>query len=162
MDYSNITSEQDCWLGDTNVYLPDVKTEDQTVVSTYQNWISQLVQEYSIDGLRIDAAKHVNNGFWPGFCSAAGVFCIGEVFDADPHDASQYQGDQAMDSILHYPIYQALVDAFALPGAQNMSAMTDMISQCKSLFKDPTVLGNLLENQDVPRWANTSVDEQSM
>ena len=56
MDFSNITSEQFCWLGDTNVYLPDVKTEDPFVVSTYNNWIQQLVQEYGIDGLRIDGA----------------------------------------------------------------------------------------------------------
>ena len=67
-----------------------------------------------------------------------------------------------MDSILHYPMYNALLSAFGLPGPQNMSAMTDMISQCSTLFKDPTLLGNFLENQDVPRWANASVDEQSM
>ena len=27
--------------------------------------------------------RHVNTDFWPKFCSAAGVFCIGEVFDDD-------------------------------------------------------------------------------
>ena len=67
-----------------------------------------------------------------------------------------------MDSILHYPMYNALLSAFVIPGAQNMSAMTDMISQCATLFNDTTLLGNFLENQDVPRWANVSVDQQSM
>ena len=43
-----------CWLGDTNVALADLKTEDPVVAETYQAWIKQLVQEYSIDGLRID------------------------------------------------------------------------------------------------------------
>ncbi|EJD02103.1 alpha-amylase [Fomitiporia mediterranea MF3/22] len=162
VDFSNDTSVQMCWLGDTNVYLPDVKTEDPFVVSTYNSWIQQLVQEFNIDGLRIDAAKHVNNGFWPGFCSSAGVFCIGEVFDADPAQASQYQGPTALDSILHYPMYNALTAAFTIPGTQNMSAMPDMISRSASLFKDPTLLGNFLENQDVPRWGNLSVDPQSM
>lgn len=31
-----------------------MKTEDPTVVATYSNWIQSLVQEYNIDGLRID------------------------------------------------------------------------------------------------------------
>ncbi|KAL5529439.1 hypothetical protein ACEPAG_5424 [Sanghuangporus baumii] len=162
VDFSNITSEQLCWLGDTNVYLPDVKTDDPFVVSTYNSWIQQLVQEFGIDGLRIDAAKHVNDGFWPGFCASAGVFCIGEVFDADPADALMYQGSDALDSILHYPMYNALTAAFAIPGPQNMSAMTDMISRSKQLSTDTTVLGNFIENQDVPRWTNLSVDPQSM
>lgn len=162
IDWGNRTSEQDCWLGDTEVYLPDVKTEDPAVVSGYNNWIKDLVQEYNIDGLRIDAAKHVNTDFWPGFCASAGVFCIGEVFDADPAQASEFQGPNSLDSILHYPMYNAIASAFAIPGPQNMSAMSDMISRCKSLFKDPTLLGNFLENQDVPRWGNISVDPQSL
>ena len=29
-------------------------------------------------------------------------------------------------------------------------------------LQDPTLLGNFLEDQDVPRWANISVDPQSM
>ncbi len=31
-----------------------------------------------------------------------------------------------------------------------------------SRLQDPTLLGNFLEDQDVPRWANHSVDPQSM
>ncbi|THG98907.1 hypothetical protein EW026_g3356 [Hermanssonia centrifuga] len=162
VDYSNLTSEQNCWLGDDKVPLPDVNTQDSTVVSGYTSWIKTLVETYNIDGLRIDAAKHVNVDFWPQFCGAAGVFCIGEVFGDDIDFASQYQGPQALDSILQYPMYGALVDAFAIPGPQNMSAMTDMIAQSKAKFKDPGLLGNFLENQDLPRWANISVDVQSL
>jgi hypothetical protein len=54
IDWNNLTSIQYCWLGDTTVPLPDVNTQDPTVVSTYGSWISNLVQEYGIDGLRID------------------------------------------------------------------------------------------------------------
>jgi alpha-amylase len=44
----------DCWLGDTVVTLPDVNTENPSVSQAYQNWISGFVQEFSIDGFRID------------------------------------------------------------------------------------------------------------
>jgi len=161
VDYTNTTSEEICWLGDTKVYLPDVKTEDPTVVSAYSDWIAQLVQDYNIDGLRIDAAKHVDMPFWPSFCGAAGVFCIGEVFDGDVPSVAEWQGPEAMDSVLNYPTYTALVDAFTIPGPGNISALVDTISQSKTLFHDPTVLGNFLEDQDVPRWSNLSVDPQS-
>ncbi|PIL23741.1 ATP-binding cassette transporter [Ganoderma sinense ZZ0214-1] len=162
IQWGNTTSEQNCWLGDLNVTLPDVKTQDPGVVSAYSSWIKALVQEFQIDGLRIDAAKHVNMDFWPQFCGAAGVYCIGEVFDADPGQALQWQGSQALDAILNYPMYNALVSAFTIPGPQNMSALTDMITQIKAKSSDPTLLGNFLEDQDVPRWASLSVDPQTM
>lgn len=54
VDWNNITSIQECWLGDTKVALPDVNTEDPVVISAYGEWIQSLVQEYGIDGLRID------------------------------------------------------------------------------------------------------------
>jgi len=47
IDYDNTTSIQDCWLGDSNVELPDLKTEDSVVAEGYQAWINQLVAEYS-------------------------------------------------------------------------------------------------------------------
>ncbi|GBE82522.1 Alpha-amylase 1 [Sparassis crispa] len=162
IDWGNTTSEQNCWLGDTNVPLPDVNTQDPTVVSAYSAWIQELIQEFGIDGLRIDAAKHVNMNFWPAFCGAAGVFCIGEVFDDDPSQAAQWQGSDALDSILNYPVYGALVDAFTIPGPQNMSALSDMIAESKVLFKDPGLLGNFLEDQDLPRWGNLSADPESL
>ncbi|KAI0665092.1 alpha-amylase [Cubamyces menziesii] len=162
IDWGNTTSEQNCWLGDLNVTLPDVNTQDPGVVSAYSTWIKALVQEFNIDGLRIDAAKHVDMEFWPQFCGAAGVYCIGEVFDADAGQALQWQGKQSLDAILNYPMYNALVDAFTIPGSQNMSAVTTMIEQIKQKSSDPTLLGNFLEDQDVPRWASLSVDPQSL
>ncbi|KAG2048742.1 glycoside hydrolase family 13 protein [Suillus hirtellus] len=162
IDWSNTTSEEQCWLGDTVVPLPDLNTEDPTVVAGFGDWIQSLVKEYNIDGLRIDAAKHVNIDFWPVFCGKAGVFCIGEVYGSDIDDAALYQGPNALDSILNYPMYTALLDAFTLPGPQNMSAVADMIGQEAAKFKDPTLLGNFIENQDIPRWANISVDPQSL
>lgn len=49
--------------------------------------------------------------------------------------ASQFQGPDALDSILNYPTYNALVSAFAIPGAQNMSALTEKITQSQKSFK---------------------------
>lgn len=75
-------------------------------------------------------------------------------------------------------MYNALVDAFAIPGKLNTSSLADMITQSQKKFKaspcsytrdfhlivlqDTGVLGNFLENQDLPRWHNMSVDVQSL
>ncbi|KAF8644131.1 hypothetical protein AX16_008659 [Volvariella volvacea WC 439] len=163
IQWGNATSEEECWMGDERVPLPDLDTRNPAVVSQYGDWIENLVREYEIDGLRIDAAKHVNMDFWPDFASRAGVFCMGEVFsgiEVDP--VAQWQGPQALDSVLNFPMYQALADAFAIPGPQNMSALTVTLQEARSKFKDVSVLGNFLENHDVPRWHNKSVDPQSL
>ncbi|KAG8983820.1 hypothetical protein FRB90_005717 [Tulasnella sp. 427] len=162
VDYNNQTSAQLCWLGDNKVTLPDVNTENPTVISTYNQWVSQFVQDFAIDGLRIDAAKHVRADFWGPFCDAAGVFCIGEVFGDDIDLAASYQGPTTLDSILNFPQYSALKDAFAIPGPGNMSSLVDQFSLARKKFTDVGVLGNFLENQDLPRWTSFSVDIQSM
>ena len=58
--------------------------------------------------------------------------------------ASTWQGP--LDSILHYPMYNALVQAFQIPGPQNMSAMVDTIAQAKKMFKAsiPKGMGKLV------------------
>lgn len=155
-------SEMNCWLGDEKVPLPDLNTQDPQVQAGYADWIKNLVQEYSIDGLRIDAAKHVDSNFWGPFCSSAGVFCMGEVFGDDMTLASQYQGPGTLDSILNFPVYDALVEAFRIPGKANTSGLALVHDAMKSGFHDVTVLGNFLENQDLPRWHSFSSDPQSL
>ncbi|RDB21011.1 Alpha-amylase 1 [Hypsizygus marmoreus] len=161
--WGNETSEQECWMGDEKVPLPDLDTRNPTVIEQYGEWIQNLVKEYSIDGLRIDAAKHVQMDFWPKFCAKAGVFCMGEVFGGlDVEAVAQYQGPQALDSVLNFPLYSALVEAFAIPGPQNVTALAQVFDESKKKFTDTGLLGNFLENQDLPRWHNQSVDPQSL
>ena len=78
-DWVNQTDVEQCWLGDSKVPLADINTEDDTVVSTIKSWIKALVNDYTIDGLRIDTVRHVRKDFWPDFAQAAGVFTMGEV-----------------------------------------------------------------------------------
>lgn len=47
VDYDNDTSIEECWLGDSNVELTDLRTEDAVVAQGYQTWIKQLVSNYS-------------------------------------------------------------------------------------------------------------------
>lgn len=104
VDYSNITSIQDCWLGDTVVPLPDLKTEASNVMSGYQTWIKELISNYSIDGLRVDTVYEVDKAFWPGFNTAASVYMVGEVDDGDAATVCGYQTSGGMMGVLNYPM----------------------------------------------------------
>ncbi|GME28447.1 hypothetical protein GTA08_BOTSDO06744 [Neofusicoccum parvum] len=154
-DYNNQDLVEDCWLGDDTVQLVDLKTEDSRVLEGYETWISQLVSNYSIDGLRIDTAKHVDKAFYPGFETAAGVFATGEVFDGDPSYTCDYQN--YMDSVLNYPVYYPLVRAFTSTSG-SISDLVNMINTLKSGCKDTTLLGSFSENHDITRFAAITSD----
>jgi alpha-amylase len=83
IDYSNQISAEQCWMGDDKVALMDLNTENAFVQETMNQMIKDLVATYQIDGLRIDAAKHVPQAFLKSFCASAGVFCTGEVYTGD-------------------------------------------------------------------------------
>ncbi|MGI4814179.1 MAG: alpha-amylase family glycosyl hydrolase [Janthinobacterium lividum] len=142
------TNDVQCWLGDSNVELTDVDTSRQDVINLYYAWIKNLVSTYSIDGLRIDTAKHIQQPFWPGFNTAAGVYCVGEVADGDPNYSLPYQN--YLDGILNYPLYYPLLRAFQSTTG-SMSDLVAMVNTIKSGAKDSTLLGNFIENHDNPR-----------
>ncbi|KAF5324747.1 hypothetical protein D9611_004519 [Ephemerocybe angulata] len=161
--WGDTQSEQTCWFGDEKVPLADVDTTNPTVIQRYGDWIQGMVKEYGIDGLRIDAAKHVQKSFWPTFCGKAGVFCMGEVFGgAEVDPIAEWQGPDALDSVLNFPMYAALRDAYSIPGPANITQLDQVFQDSKKKFKDTTLLGNFVENHDVPRWHNLSVDPQSL
>lgn len=118
-NYDDQTNVEDCWLGDTTVSLPDLNTELSSVETIWYDWVADLVSNYSsktsyhrpklsqeltfpVDGLRIDTVKHVQESFWPDYNDAAGVYCVGEVFDGDPAYTCPYQN--YLDGVLNYPM----------------------------------------------------------
>lgn len=154
-DTSNSTNIEQCWMGDTTVPLPDLRTEDSSVASEYQSWISSLVSDYSIDGLRLDSMMEVNTGFWSGFHDSAGVYMIGEV---DNSDASYVCGFQDyLPGVLNYATYSPLVAAFESTSG-SMSNLADTINTVKGDCSDTSLLGTFSENHDQPRFASLTGD----
>ncbi|GAB4472023.1 MAG: alpha-amylase family glycosyl hydrolase [Erythrobacter tepidarius] len=63
------------WIGESSVYgdfsgLDDLATENPQVVAGMIAIFGQWIDEYGIDGFRIDTAKHVNPEFWRAFVPA--------------------------------------------------------------------------------------------
>ena len=64
--------------------------------------MAQLTE--TVDGFRIDAAKHVAKPFWTQFQPAAGIYTVGEALNPDPGYACQYMSD-ALSGVLNYPMF---------------------------------------------------------
>jgi alpha-amylase len=107
------------------------------------------VSKYHIDGLRVDAVKHVPKSFWAEFSKAAGVFTIGEVLDRSMPFVAGYVG--SLDSVLNYPFYYRVSETLF----QNKNMLT--LSNYFSEFGQHTNLnnlhyfGNFCDNHDNPR-----------
>ncbi|KAL4788290.1 glycoside hydrolase superfamily [Aspergillus varians] len=152
-DYQNQVEK--CWLSTRAVSLPDVDTTQDRVKRIWYDWIGDLVSNYSIDGLRVDTVKHVQTDFWRDYNDAAGVYCVGEVFDGNPEFTCSYQ--DYMDGVLNYPIYYPLLRAFSSTSG-NINDLYDMINNVKSTCADSTLLGSFIENHDNPRFASYTND----
>jgi alpha-amylase len=89
----NQTRVEQCWLGDTNVPLADINTEDQNLVQFWYNWIANTTKTYGVDGVRIDTVKHIRQDFWTGFKDSAGVWCVGEVLANETEYVGPYTSE---------------------------------------------------------------------
>jgi len=155
-DYANQTNVEQCWLGDENVALVDVDTEDDSIVSTLNTWVKNLVSTYGADGVRIDTVKHVRKDFWPNFASSAGVYTIGEVLDNRTEYVTDYT--QVLDAVLDYPGWYPLVAGFQTQYG-NLSALADHVTTSQSSYKNGLFgTGAFLENHDQPRFQSLSND----
>lgn len=154
-DWSNATNYQDCWLYPLGVALADLDTESDTVVDMFGTWIKELVANYSIDGLRIDAAKHVDTAFLPTFINNAGIFALGEVLTGVVEDFCPYQTDGLLDAMPNYLEYYPLITSF---NGGDMTELASMRDQARSACNDTSVLGSFAENHDMPRFASYNDD----
>ncbi|GCB27446.1 alpha-amylase A type-3 [Aspergillus awamori] len=154
-DPRNETCVLDCWMGDTVVSLPDLRNEDQQVQNILGTWISELVSNYSIDGLRIDSVLNIAPDFFSNFTKSSGVFTVGEGATADAADVCPLQ--PSLNGLLNYPLYYILTNAFNTTNG-NLSTITESISYTKGQCEDVLALGTFTANQDVPRFGSYTSD----
>ncbi|KAK0730547.1 glycoside hydrolase superfamily [Lasiosphaeris hirsuta] len=155
IDYNSQSSIETCWQGSNAVSLPDLRTENDDVRRIWNQWVTSMVSKYSIDGIRIDSAKHVETSFWAGFKAAAGVYITGEVFNGDPLYVVPYQ--KYMDGVLDYPSYYWILRAFQSTSG-SVSELVDGLAKLTSSALDLSLYGSFLENHDVERFPSFTSD----
>ncbi len=150
------------YSGESNTYgdfagLDDLFTEDPRVVSGMEGIFDYWIQNYDIDGFRIDTMKYVNLEFWQQFlphilatAKAAGkpdFFAFGEVYDllSDPY-LSKFTTAGRSQAVLDFTFQQGARDFGASKPTSQLAAVfanDDWLTDADSnAYQFPTFLGN--------------------
>ncbi|MFP3990900.1 pullulanase-type alpha-1,6-glucosidase [Streptomyces sp. E11-3] len=99
------------------VGLDDLWTERPEVVEGMENIYKTWVEDFDIDGFRIDTVKHVNTEFWTQWATTLDAyaakqgrddfFMFGEVYSADPAINAEYVTEGRLDATLDFPFQEA-------------------------------------------------------
>lgn len=160
------------------VGLDDLYTENPRVVDgfieIYGNWIDQ----FGIDGFRIDTAKHVNPEFWQKFApamleraKAKGIpnfHIFGEVANdgVNVHEQAYYTRVAGLPSVLDFAFRRAAIEAV---GGKQGSEVFKNLTDADALYAEsameglrlPTFLGNHDNGRFARemRMANSNADD---
>jgi glycosidase len=158
------------WRGESNLNgdfsgLDDLFTEHPRVVEGFIEIFGKWIDDFGIDGFRIDTARHVNPEFWQAFvpamtarAKARGIpnfHIFGEVFDPDPGMLARFTKVDRYPTLLDFAFQSAVSDVVA------RKAPTDKLArlfQMDALYEGgdararqlPTFLGN----HDMGRFAH--------
>jgi len=145
--------------------LDDLFTEHPRVLDGMIEIFGQWIDDFGLDGFRIDTARHVNPEFWQAFvpamrerAKAKGIpnfHIFGEVFDPDPATLARFTKVDGFPAVLDFAFQSAVTDVVAKAAPTERLArlfMADTLYEggeatAKTL---PTFLGN----HDMGRFAH--------
>jgi glycosidase len=152
------------FTGENSLYgdffgLDDLFTERREVVEGMTDIYSSWIEEFGVDGFRIDTTKHVNLEFWQYFgphvvdaAAASGnddFFAFGEVFDQQfgPQFMSEFSTRGELQSTIDFGFQLAARDFASAGGSaaglRDFFALDDWYTDADSnAYSMPTFLGN--------------------
>ncbi len=141
--------------------LPDLK---QSNPETYQYLMDNTlwwIKETGVDGIRLDAVKHIEKDFWAKFVPEIkeksgkdDLFVMGEVFHGDPNYVADYQR-MGIDYVFDLPLYYTMNETFAQ--GHSMKRIGERLAQ-DALYPEPDKLVTVLDNHDLPRFLHEARD----
>jgi neopullulanase len=144
--------------------LDDLFTEHPRVVQGMIEIYGHWIDEYGIDGFRVDTARHVNPEFWQAFVPAMlerarkkgipNFHIFGEVFDSDPGTLARFTRVDRYPSVLDFAFQSVVTDVVGRGASTEKLAK---LFQADALYEGgeaaakrlPTFLGN----HDMGRFA---------
>ena len=142
--------------------LDDIATENPEVIEGWIKVWSDWINNFDIDGFRIDTFKHVNPEFWLKVIPAIKEVALkkgktdfaifGEVYDPSPYVTSTFVRTKQIDSLLDFP-FQERVSRFAKYGTNTIELAA--LFNADDLYTTPTTnaygLITFLGNHDMGR-----------
>ncbi|MCJ7840275.1 alpha-glycosidase [Lederbergia sp. NSJ-179] len=137
-------------------FMPKLNTQNQEVRNYLLNVGRYWVEEFDIDGWRLDVANEVDYAFWRDFRRVVkgikpDLYILGEIW----HDAMPWlRGDQ-FDAVMNYPFTRNILDLFAketIDCKHFVESMTSVIHRYPSSINASAF--NLVGSHDTPRVLN--------
>ncbi|RDW16959.1 alpha-glycosidase [Oceanobacillus arenosus] len=133
--------------------MPKLNTENPEVKKYLLDVARYWIEEFDIDGWRLDVANEVDHAFWREFRNIVkqtkpDAYILGEIW----HDSMPWlQGDQ-FDAVMNYPFTNGAIDFFA-KDMINASSFANVISKVLTMYPANVnaVSFNLLDSHDTPR-----------
>jgi len=154
--------------------LDDIATEKDVVVEGFAQVYASWVNDYGIDGFRIDTAKHLDDAFlgkwWPRVqaltaSSNPDLFAFGEVYDSSTATLTAFVRDRGIPATLDFAFSNAAVQ-FAT--GNNITDITNVfgaddwyITGTSNAYNQPTFLGNhdMGRFGQLLKWAGSPVGD---
>jgi alpha-amylase len=125
---------ENSWYGDF-FGLDDLFTEHPRVVEGMIDIYKAWIEDFGVDGFRIDTMKHVNDEFWQRFGpeildfarqqGKTEFFMFGEVFDTTKSFTSHFSTHDTMQAVLDFPFQDA---------ARKFASQSQPTSQLETFF----------------------------
>lgn len=136
--------------------MPKLNTQNKEVREYLLQVGRYWVEEFDIDGWRLDVANEVDHAFWRDFRQTIksikpDVYILGEIW----HDAMPWlRGDQ-FDAVMNYPFTRNILDLFAY---ETLSPQSFIEKMTKVIYMYPSFVNenafNLVGSHDTARILN--------
>ncbi|MDD4113037.1 MAG: glycoside hydrolase family 13 protein [Herbinix sp.] len=134
--------------------MPKLNTSNPEVIRYFCDVCRYWLEEYDIDGWRLDVANEVNDDFWRAFRKTAkkikpDCFLIGEVWESAEH----YLKGDLFDSTMNYD-FRKSCQAFFAEGRIDAYEFDSRVTRMRMRYRRNMLYGqlNLLDSHDVSRF----------
>ncbi len=154
--------------------LDDLFTEHPDVETGFIAIFKNIIDEYDIDGFRLDTVKHVNIEFWQAVIpevmdyavNTAGkpdFFMFGEVFSYSTPELSTYTTAGKLPSVLDFQT-QGHTYGFAIKSEDTSNLQTHFANDDYYTDADSNAyqLANFISNHDIGRFGGFMVNNESI
>ena len=145
--------------------LDDLFTESPRVVQGFIDIYGQWIDDFGIDGFRIDTARHVNPEFWQKFvpamqarAKARGIpnfHIFGEVYDPDPGVLARFTRVDTYPTVLDFAFQSTLFETLAKgAGTERLARLFDADALYEGGAAAAIALPTFTGNHDMGRFAH--------
>ena len=155
---SQTWNRTNCWF---DSYLPDFNTASPVVNDAVANHAVWLMEEFNLDGFRVDAAKQVMNNICVDLRTKVNAaigtslyfYMVGEALGGNVDNVMDCVGADRFDGSMNDPLHNTIVNTF-LQGSENGNSLDGDLQYDEATWtgRYPNALmGHFFGSHDVPR-----------